>query len=170
VESIRLRTSKAARRCPYCKGTLDRGEATWTCELCSTVHHEDCARAYGRCTLAGCRGIAFPAEPIAPTIQEPAEPVLAPTMPLPRQPATRAAYVRRYASIETRVVGAFGLVVGIVGLFAALVVSTQTPLAVMIGVFAGASALSGLRDVITGDPAGSWTRAFWGSFSSGTRD
>lgn len=47
-------TGGAAARCPFCHDGLE-GELA-TCEVCRTIHHEECLRDAGGCTLLGCRG------------------------------------------------------------------------------------------------------------------
>lgn len=50
--------SKSVRRCPYCKSSLaTEGQAQLSsCSLCSTVHHIECWRINGRCSVMGCLG------------------------------------------------------------------------------------------------------------------
>ncbi len=40
--------------CPFCHMELRSAEPIWTCPICSTRHHEECARENGRCTILGC--------------------------------------------------------------------------------------------------------------------
>lgn len=47
------REARAASRCPFCRDVL-RGGAAWDCPACRTVHHAECAREAGGCTVHGC--------------------------------------------------------------------------------------------------------------------
>ena len=65
-----LRVEEQERRrpdCPYCKGAVEDGSATWSCPRCATVLHADCARSNGGCTVLGCGGAVAPsAQPPRP--------------------------------------------------------------------------------------------------------
>jgi hypothetical protein len=59
--------------CPFCHMELKRAEPVWTCPLCSTRHHDECARDNGRCTVMGC-GAIVRCEPRAPEVVSTAAP------------------------------------------------------------------------------------------------
>jgi hypothetical protein len=41
-------------RCPFCHALAGEVDRLWPCPRCGTVHHEDCARENGQCTILGC--------------------------------------------------------------------------------------------------------------------
>ncbi|MEZ0231055.1 MAG: hypothetical protein ACAI25_20740 [Planctomycetota bacterium] len=53
MEKIQVAEHASDHRCPYCHA--DVKGAAWECPGCGTVHHEDCARENGSCTVLGCR-------------------------------------------------------------------------------------------------------------------
>jgi hypothetical protein len=59
-------------RCPFCHSRVLDSERHWICRRCKTLHHEDCARENGRCTLLGCGEATIverrPGEPPLPPV------------------------------------------------------------------------------------------------------
>ncbi|MGC8863033.1 MAG: RING finger protein [Armatimonadota bacterium] len=50
-----MRTKKNTS-CPYCLGPMADAVETVTCPRCGTVHHAECWRDNGRCSVHGCDG------------------------------------------------------------------------------------------------------------------
>lgn len=50
--------SPAASTCPYCRTPVD--DDPEECPACATLHHGECLREHGRCTVHGCRGRPSP--------------------------------------------------------------------------------------------------------------
>jgi len=48
----------AASTCPYCRTPVD--DDPEECPACATLHHAECLREHGRCTVLGCRGRPAP--------------------------------------------------------------------------------------------------------------
>jgi hypothetical protein len=48
-----------ATTCPYCRTPVE--DDPLECPACATVHHGECLREHGRCTVLGCRGRPGPA-------------------------------------------------------------------------------------------------------------
>lgn len=44
----------AGRSCPYCRFPLKEGAAAERCDSCNSLHHEDCWRDGGGCSVLGC--------------------------------------------------------------------------------------------------------------------
>jgi hypothetical protein len=51
---VRASDAGLERTCPFCRGAILTSERAWTCRGCATVHHEECARENGACTVMGC--------------------------------------------------------------------------------------------------------------------
>ena len=67
-------------RCPYCRDALNlaasSGAEITPCEGCGTIHHEECLREAGGCTVYGCeRAARHGSAPTRAPNREPAEPV-----------------------------------------------------------------------------------------------
>ncbi len=68
AERLEFREGSKPVTCPYCRAPLAAGEAVWSCPMCHTGHHDECARSHGRCTVLGC---ATPFQGAAPRMNAP---------------------------------------------------------------------------------------------------
>lgn len=75
--------------CPFCRAAVRRGEATWECPRCATLHHQECAKENHRCTVLGCEGRFSTAEVAARA-------TAADTTPAP--PRRRRSWLRRHTA------------------------------------------------------------------------
>lgn len=54
LSHLHLREASGSRACPFCRAPIRDRDETWTCAECLTVHHADCVRENGACTIMGC--------------------------------------------------------------------------------------------------------------------
>jgi pyruvate/2-oxoglutarate dehydrogenase complex dihydrolipoamide acyltransferase (E2) component len=82
------------RTCPYCRFPLKEGSPIQECSYCHTVHHGDCWRENGGCSVGGCTGAptqvtqAFATPP--PSAYPPPPSAPAPPSAYPPPPSTPA--------------------------------------------------------------------------------
>ena len=66
-------THKENRNCPFCLSPVESGEEKVRCPKCGVVHHAECWKANGSCSVYGCDGWAVwsgqISERIAPVTQ-----------------------------------------------------------------------------------------------------
>jgi hypothetical protein len=53
-----MRQVKENRNCPYCLSPVEPGEERVRCPKCGVIHHADCWKANGSCSVYGCDGWA----------------------------------------------------------------------------------------------------------------
>ena len=72
-----MRKVKENRNCPYCLSPVEPDEERVRCPKCGVVHHADCWKANGSCSVYGCDGWAVwssqIADRLAPGAQETVE-------------------------------------------------------------------------------------------------
>lgn len=68
-----MSTTHETRNCPFCLNPVLSTEEQVRCPKCGVVHHTDCWKANGRCSVYGCDGWAAWTESIAKRIAPTAE-------------------------------------------------------------------------------------------------
>lgn len=68
-----MEKAKETTNCPYCLSPIDENAEVVRCPVCGVVHHAECWRANGKCSVYGCDGwqawSGEIADKIAPKIQ-----------------------------------------------------------------------------------------------------
>jgi hypothetical protein len=54
VTGLKVSSVDAGRTCPYCRFPLKAGSVAERCDVCATVHHEECWHDGGGCSRFGC--------------------------------------------------------------------------------------------------------------------
>lgn len=68
-----MSTADETRNCPFCLNPVLADEEQIRCPRCGVLHHADCWKTNGRCSVYGCDGWAAWTEAIARRIAPPAE-------------------------------------------------------------------------------------------------
>lgn len=63
-----MRTANDNRNCPYCLSPIERAEEKVRCPKCGVIHHSDCWKANGSCSVYGCDGWAVWTDRISESI------------------------------------------------------------------------------------------------------
>ena len=51
-----MRKTTESTNCPYCLSPIGEAESKVRCPVCGVVHHEECWRDNGKCSVYGCDG------------------------------------------------------------------------------------------------------------------